>query len=245
MNDSQPDRQDVPVGSIAISNLVNGGWRNVSLAGKDNGATTKKKMELSTATKNVLAHIHCCSNECRVLILLLLEEKHDGATNLVKRMTALGKVFSQPTVSSHLARLLTAGIIDTRQEGKYRPCSLTPVGRDLLASICCIVRSKSNRDDALMLASKTLNDDVQMCVELANSLAQETRIKIMRCLRDGQKHVGVICDEIGAKQSAISYHLALLLDERTLSLRKDGRENFYSLTETGFAELSTAEAMEG
>lgn len=64
-------------------------------------------------------------------------------------------------------------------------------------------------------------------------LGDATRISIISLCSDGEIHVGAICEAVGQSQPAISHHLALLRHSGIVQSRRDGKNNFYSLTETG------------
>ena len=52
-------------------------------------------------------------------------------------------------------------------------------------------------------------------------------------LSEGERHVGGLCGELNQSQPAVSHHLALLRHGGIIVPRRQGKNNFYSLTETG------------
>jgi DNA-binding transcriptional ArsR family regulator len=52
-------------------------------------------------------------------------------------------------------------------------------------------------------------------------------------LSEGEMHVGALCSELGQSQPAVSHHLALMRHGNIITPRRQGKNNFYSLTETG------------
>ena len=56
-------------------------------------------------------------------------------------------------------------------------------------------------------------------------------------LTDGEMHVGALCDQLSQSQPAVSHHLALLRHGGIIAPRRQGKNNFYGLTEIG-EELS-------
>jgi DNA-binding transcriptional ArsR family regulator len=52
-------------------------------------------------------------------------------------------------------------------------------------------------------------------------------------LAEGEKHVGGLCEELNQSQPAVSHHLALLRHGSIIAPRRQGKNNYYGLTETG------------
>lgn len=68
---------------------------------------------------------------------------------------------------------------------------------------------------------------------LLKQASDATRLQVLLMLRDGEKHVGELCDELGMSQPAVSHHLALLRHGRIIEPRRAGKNNFYGLSEAG------------
>ncbi|MBI1209646.1 MAG: metalloregulator ArsR/SmtB family transcription factor [Azospirillum sp.] len=68
----------------------------------------------------------------------------------------------------------------------------------------------------------------QAC-ELLKALASPTRLKILCHLVDGEKSVGQIAEAIGARDAAVSQHLALLRKDRIVRARRAGQSIFYAI----------------
>lgn len=68
------------------------------------------------------------------------------------------------------------------------------------------------------------------------------RLKVLTGLEGGPMHVGAISQLLGQSQPAVSHHLALMRMSRFLVPSRDGKHNFYSLTEKGRAALSALRA---
>jgi DNA-binding transcriptional ArsR family regulator len=58
--------------------------------------------------------------------------------------------------------------------------------------------------------------------ELLKALAQPTRLKILDCLRAGEKCICEIIPAINGEQSNISRHISLMQRSHLVSTRKDG-----------------------
>ena len=71
-------------------------------------------------------------------------------------------------------------------------------------------------------------------VQVFKLLSDETRLRVLMYLaREGELHVTALCDKLGQSQPAVSHHLALLRHGGIIAPRRQGKNNFYSLTGTG------------
>lgn len=70
----------------------------------------------------------------------------------------------------------------------------------------------------------------ERCARLLAALAAPERLRIVRLLRDGPRHVSAIADELGAAVVNASHHLTVLRNAGLVRGRKRGRFVFYSLT---------------
>jgi DNA-binding transcriptional ArsR family regulator len=68
---------------------------------------------------------------------------------------------------------------------------------------------------------------------LLKQVSDPTRIQVVLMLSDGERHVGGLCEELKQSQPAVSHHLALLRHGRIIAPRRQGKNNFYTLTEVG------------
>jgi len=78
-----------------------------------------------------------------------------------------------------------------------------------------------------MIATRTR---LRPAVALFRSLADPTRLSIVRRLADGEARVVDIVRELDLPQSTVSTHLACLRDCALVDGRVQGRQVFYSLT---------------
>jgi DNA-binding transcriptional ArsR family regulator len=69
---------------------------------------------------------------------------------------------------------------------------------------------------------------------LLKHLSDSTRLQVVSLLSEGERHVGGLCDEFNLSQSAVSHHLTLLRHGGIVDRRRQGKNNFYSLTDTGY-----------
>lgn len=71
---------------------------------------------------------------------------------------------------------------------------------------------------------------------LLKHLSDPTRLQVVLMLDDGERHVGSLCDKLSQSQPAVSHHLALLRHGGIIAPRREGKNNYYGLTDMG-AEL--------
>ncbi len=71
--------------------------------------------------------------------------------------------------------------------------------------------------------------DVSAAVSLFHSLADPSRLTILRRLGQGEVRVRDLTDELGLAQSTVSEHVACLRDCGLVVARAEGRQNFYSV----------------
>jgi len=78
----------------------------------------------------------------------------------------------------------------------------------------------------------------QKAAILLKQVSDPTRLQVILMLSEGEKHVGALCDALNQSQPAVSHHLALLRHGSIIAPRRQGKNNFYGLTEAG-EELAT------
>src|SRR5207302_11211324 len=73
----------------------------------------------------------------------------------------------------------------------------------------------------------------QRAAILLKQASDPTRLQLIQTLAEGERHVGALCTLLNQTQPAISHHLALLRHGRLIEARRQGKNNFYTLTSTG------------
>jgi DNA-binding transcriptional ArsR family regulator len=68
---------------------------------------------------------------------------------------------------------------------------------------------------------------------LLKQVSDPTRLQVILMLSDSEQNVGEMCAELNQSQPAVSHHLALLRHGGIISPRRQGKNNFYSLTDLG------------
>ncbi len=74
---------------------------------------------------------------------------------------------------------------------------------------------------------------VQRAAILFKQVSDPTRLSVITMLSEGERHVGALCEEFAMSQPAVSHHLALLRHGGIISPRREGKQNFYGLTDLG------------
>ena len=69
---------------------------------------------------------------------------------------------------------------------------------------------------------------------LLKHVSDPTRLQVILILSEGERHVGALCAQLSQSQPAVSHHLALLRHGNIIAPRRQGKNNFYSLTDTGY-----------
>lgn len=77
---------------------------------------------------------------------------------------------------------------------------------------------------------------------LLKHVSDPTRLQVILILSEGERHVGALCAQLSQSQPAVSHHLALLRHGGIIAPRRQGKNNFYSLTDTG---ASLADVVKG
>jgi ArsR family transcriptional regulator len=87
--------------------------------------------------------------------------------------------------------------------------------------------------------------DTQKTARLFHALADETRLRILEQLADGEHCVCDLTDALEAGQSRLSFHLKSLKDAGLVSDRREGRWIYYALNPQTLGELREAVAAIG
>lgn len=76
-----------------------------------------------------------------------------------------------------------------------------------------------------------------------HALSDETRLRILECLRGNERCVCELTDTLAAAQSRLSFHLKVLKDAGLITDRRDGRWMYYTLERDRLTEASALMAM--
>jgi DNA-binding transcriptional ArsR family regulator len=67
---------------------------------------------------------------------------------------------------------------------------------------------------------------------LLRILCDETRLRLLLLLAEGERDVSGLCAATALPQPTVSHHLALLLVQQVVAVRRHGKRRFYSLDES-------------
>jgi DNA-binding transcriptional ArsR family regulator len=68
---------------------------------------------------------------------------------------------------------------------------------------------------------------------LMKHVSDPTQLQVILLLAEGERHVGALCEQLNQSQPAVSHHLALLRHGGIIAPRRQGKNNYYSLTDVG------------
>jgi DNA-binding transcriptional ArsR family regulator len=74
----------------------------------------------------------------------------------------------------------------------------------------------------------------QRAANLLKHVSDPTRLQVVTMLSEREHNVGGLCEQFNMSQPAVSHHLALLRHGGIVDRRRQGKNNFYTLTETGY-----------
>lgn len=74
-----------------------------------------------------------------------------------------------------------------------------------------------------------LEDNARRAAGLLKAMSNASRLVILCQLAEGERSVGELAQRVGASQSGISQHLAVLRREHVVASRRDKQTVFYSL----------------
>lgn len=86
-------------------------------------------------------------------------------------------------------------------------------------------------------AARTAAPDLDRAVTLFHALSDETRLAILEMLRDGERCVCELQDELDAAQSRLSFHLRVLREAGLVMDRREGRWSYYSIVPEALEEV--------
>jgi DNA-binding transcriptional ArsR family regulator len=72
---------------------------------------------------------------------------------------------------------------------------------------------------------------LELKAEVLKALAQPTRLKILECLRGGERCICEIIPAVGGEQSNISRHISLMQKSRLVTTRKEGVKVMVKVTD--------------
>ena len=67
----------------------------------------------------------------------------------------------------------------------------------------------------------------ELQADISKTMAHPLRLAILHCLKDGEKTVNDLAETVGASQSNVSQHLALMRQREIVKTRKAGSNIYY------------------
>ena len=98
--------------------------------------------------------------------------------------------------------------------------------------------TRPTRTPSLAEADSQQHRKAQRASILLKQASDPTRLQILLMLLEGERHVGSLGEDLSMSQPAISHHLALLRHGGLIIPRRQGKNNYYVLTDAG-RELTT------
>jgi len=92
-------------------------------------------------------------------------------------------------------------------------------------------------DAAMATRTRHAPADLDRAVALFHALSDATRLEILEMLRDGERCVCELQDELDAAQSRLSFHLRVLREAGLVVDRRDGRWSYYSIVPRALSEV--------
>ena len=75
------------------------------------------------------------------------------------------------------------------------------------------------------------DDPIARLTMLMRAVCDDTRLRLLLLLAEGERDVSSLCAAMALPQPTVSHHLALLLMQQVIAVRRAGRRRFYSLDE--------------
>lgn len=85
-----------------------------------------------------------------------------------------------------------------------------------------------------------IKTDIELKIKFLHGLSNKTRIQILECIKEKEKTVSQIVDEVKASQSNISQHLTCLKECGLIVSRQKGKYVFYRLKSSLIKDLLTS-----
>lgn len=103
-------------------------------------------------------------------------------------------------------------------------------------------KSKSSPPAA---ATRSLSE-IRQAADLLKQVSDPTRLQVLMLLTEKERNVTELCADLGTQsQPAVSHHLALLRHGRLIEPRREGKHNYYYLTDAGRELAEVVQSMIG
>ena len=78
----------------------------------------------------------------------------------------------------------------------------------------------------------------ELNAKVFKAFCDENRLKVLERLRGGEKCACKLTEDLGIGQSALSYHMKILIESGVVVARQEGKWTHYSLSATGAARAT-------
>ena len=93
------------------------------------------------------------------------------------------------------------------------------------------VRSYFHASSTMFIVMHSVADELlALHARVCKGIADPKRLLIINALRDGERSVMELCDELQLPQANVSQHLAVLRERGLVSTRREAQRVFYELT---------------
>ena len=75
--------------------------------------------------------------------------------------------------------------------------------------------------------------DYEKTAKVFKAFCDEKRLRILELLCSGEKCACVLMDQLGIGQSAVSYHMKILVESGVVTSRQEGKWTHYQISEVG------------
>jgi DNA-binding transcriptional ArsR family regulator len=99
-----------------------------------------------------------------------------------------------------------------------------------------MAKTRAAATTAATMSKKSAEDlarKIRVAATLLKQVSDPTRLQVILILAEGERHVGALCENLAQSQPTVSHHLAFLRHGGIIAPRRQGKNNFYALTETG------------
>ena len=89
------------------------------------------------------------------------------------------------------------------------------------------------------MQTQTINAQSEHLLEMLKSLADASRLNILRLLSEREYTVGDLAESVGLSEPTVSHHLSKLRQSEFVTLRMAGNQRFYRVNKSGLWQFKT------
>ncbi len=88
-------------------------------------------------------------------------------------------------------------------------------------------------------ANKKASDDLASLARLFKAIGEDNRLRILCLLKDGERCVCEIYENLDLSQNLVSSHLKVLKDLGLIDVRQEWKRNYYSINKKSFKRFNS------